>query len=237
MRIIRKNDPFTGAIYTILAAIMTVMTIVIVIHIAHGGTNLYQLTSKFFDRDDFLQLSRIPYPMGMLLALPILWILNSWSSRFRPDHWFWRWVVDFGPSVTLLAVIVFAIIKLFLDGQLSIDSDVSWLLFGLLVYALYDVRGHQKQNASEARVHVARLFIKDVEPVPSGNVAQPIVETTEVHRVLREKTFKEVGGQLVEVPEGDARVGDASSGRRVEFATTIVPTVYVENSDGSVSKI
>src|SRR6201999_3434603 len=138
-----------GAFMTIIAAIMNVATAAVLgrmLFFSEMNLTLDTGTTKF----------EVPYLQLALVAVPVLILANIFSARYRPNNWFFRWVLDFIPSVGLLLVVMGVIgLSLFVWPA---PLGLLLLAAGLLVWSLFDVFWNQQSNVGE--------LISD--PAPAG---------------------------------------------------------------------
>jgi hypothetical protein len=149
-----KVHPVFGTLIAILSAAMNITTIGLVYRIYWQG------------------IESVPYPGVPVTALELsppalvlLFALNVLAGRWRPPHWFFKWVLDFIPSI-LLAIALIA------TGILLFWGELRTTLFGLIVLgallgeSLFDVIFNQLDSFGEALI---KVFGKSgLGPIPRG---------------------------------------------------------------------
>jgi hypothetical protein len=183
-----RTNPVFGALVALLAAAANIATIVILLY------RMFWLQETSFKYDG----GEISYFSGALVAIPLLVLLNVMSARLRPASRFFRWVVDFIPSLALLLTVI-AIAGLTILTTIRPPQSFEFLLLltGLFIWGLADVFYNQRQNVNDL---LAGNLNATAGTVTQGGL--PEQNTEVVHNVTRRIRFNDVYEQV----QGDGSV-------------------------------
>lgn len=141
----KRTNFWMGALIAFLSAIANIIMIAIVVKM-YQGEETFGITVNGV-------LHEVSYGTLALVVFPALIVLNFWSATHRPGNFFFRWVVDFFPSLALfLTVVVFAVlsgIAIFSVSGPSPSLSLLVLLSALFVWGLVDLFGNQRKNVND----------------------------------------------------------------------------------------